>query len=841
MKAGKALARKFITYSFIVFATSTTLQLAAAFIAFGQNIKGQVTVQQSEKSEKADEYFQEALKLCGAKDQSLAREHLAQARRLWLEALEPEKSARASLQMGDCSSQAKSFLDALFYYRQMLGEKSISTETRALAFKAIAKVYKGLYHSDLAAYYFKKAVDQARIANNVSIQAEVLSELATLYHQTGETQLALTCVKQVQSLIQKKANDDAEAAIFFLTGQIDHENGLAQSSQASLEKSLAIYQRTGNKEAQVKVLCAISDLYRFSGQYQLALQYAQQAEESAGMQVKADNLGSRDMRWRALLALARVQRALGQKEAATRSYFRMLAQIEAIWLSIATATDFGSVAFGEERQAPYREFVDLLIETNRISEAYLQVEQSKLRSILGLMEARRRNGQLKSEDQSSVIRELSRSIARQRTQLFSPQIKPKEREKIESEIEESKLALEEVRANAEMELTRDRVGWVRPASVKQIQKEIGHDNRFVLEFFLGEKKSFLWLISSDKLSVEILPGQKQIEESVKEYIAAVSTRPNNLYLERQITGQKKLAEKLCSILFGSLSEQIAQSQKLIIVPDGILYYLPFEALIHKGSYLLEDHEINYLPSATMLSLLQSPGIKSESRGKMDLLAFGDPIFEPEPKLPKLNGIHQKKQVLRTSDGFYLPALPNTHNEVVGISHLFSAGQSQVYLREGSTEEAFKSESLQRYRRLHVATHSLIDERKPSRSAVILTLDNNPDEDGFLEVDEIAELNLDCDLVVLSACQTGRGQLLSGEGIVGLSRAFFYAGARSVVVSLWNVSDISTSQLMRSFYHHMLGGVGNAAALREAKLQMAKSHNETQHPYYWAPFIIIGNP
>jgi CHAT domain-containing protein len=125
--------------------------------------------------------------------------------------------------------------------------------------------------------------------------------------------------------------------------------------------------------------------------------------------------------------------------------------------------------------------------------------------------------------------------------------------------------------------------------------------------------------------------------------------------------------------------------------------------------------------------------------------------------------------------------------------------------------------------------------------VVLTLDDDPQEDGALEVGEISELDMDCDLVVLSACQTGRGQLFSGEGIVGLSRAFLRAGARSVVVSLWNVSDISTSQLMKSFYQQLVRGVGNAAALREAKLQMIRSAKEITHPYYWAAFVTIGKP
>ena len=186
-------------------------------------------------------------------------------------------------------------------------------------------------------------------------------------------------------------------------------------------------------------------------------------------------------------------------------------------------------------------------------------------------------------------------------------------------------------------------------------------------------------------------------------------------------------------------------------------------------------------------------------------------------------------------------LPRTRDEVQYIANLFPKDRTRIYLGKDSTETSIKSEQLLRYRRLHFATHTLIDEASPSRSAVVFTQGTDTDEDGFLEVGEISELDLDCELVVLSGCQTGRGQLLTGEGMVGLSRAFMYAGAKSIVVSFWNVSDISTCHLMESFYSHLTTGMSIAAALRETKLQMLKSDNETRHPYYWASFITIGKP
>jgi CHAT domain-containing protein len=229
---------------------------------------------------------------------------------------------------------------------------------------------------------------------------------------------------------------------------------------------------------------------------------------------------------------------------------------------------------------------------------------------------------------------------------------------------------------------------------------------------------------------------------------------------------------------------------------------------------------------------------------MDLLAFGDPSFQsgsersPKSKSPANSGDVLRK--IRSLTGFSLESLPRTRDEVQHIAGLFPAGRQRVYLGKESTEDALKREPLRRFRRLHFATHGFIDERFPSRSAVMLTLDNNSDEDGFLEVNEIAELDLDCDLVALSACETGRGRLVMGEGIVGLSRAFLYAGARSVVVTLWNVTDVSSGRLMKGFYECMTDGANNSAALRLAKLKLLRSSSVTRHPYYWAPFVLVGN-
>jgi CHAT domain-containing protein len=166
----------------------------------------------------------------------------------------------------------------------------------------------------------------------------------------------------------------------------------------------------------------------------------------------------------------------------------------------------------------------------------------------------------------------------------------------------------------------------------------------------------------------------------------------------------------------------------------------------------------------------------------------------------------------------------------------------VYLGEQAKEENVKKEDMDKFKYIHFATHSLIERKFTKRSGIVLSLDDDPQEDGILQMDEILNLKMDADLVVLSACQTGLGMLRSGEGIIGLTRAFMYAGTPSIVVSLWNINDRSTAVFMKNFYKYLMQGNDKSKALQLAKLDMLQSERPLyRHPFFWAPFVLIGDP
>jgi CHAT domain-containing protein len=215
-----------------------------------------------------------------------------------------------------------------------------------------------------------------------------------------------------------------------------------------------------------------------------------------------------------------------------------------------------------------------------------------------------------------------------------------------------------------------------------------------------------------------------------------------------------------------------------------------------------------------------------------LIAFADPILAQNS-----SGKVPADETLRNWSSS-LSELPYARVEVQKISELFPKEQFSILIGKDATETNAKTMQLREFRTLHFASHGLIDEEHPQLSSIVLN-PGSPEEDGYLTMREVFDLKLNADLVVLSACKTGLGRNTRGEGLTGLARAFFCAGASSVLVSLWNVNDRSTSEFMTAFYTARTGtSMSKTAALREARLKMIQS-KKYSHPYYWSPFILIG--
>jgi CHAT domain-containing protein/Tfp pilus assembly protein PilF len=360
------------------------------------------------------------------------------------------------------------------------------------------------------------------------------------------------------------------------------------------------------------------------------------------------------------------------------------------------------------------------------------------------------------------------------------------------------------------------------ADLEHVQKSI-EKKTAVLAYALGDSASFVWLIDRKGAEMYELPPRSALRVDVERLRDALS-RPG-----AGDTALRRASRQLYEILIAPGEERLSKARSIVIVPDGFLFEIPFEILLTEDvtddqpwgelPFLARDFTTVYAPSVSVFLRLQK---EKKRKYNIDLLAVGDPDFS-------------------SLDGAKLAPLPYTRAEVLGISDKVKDSKKSVLIGEDASEAVLKRQLRESTPRLlHLATHGLIDPVEPAASSVALCRDESSTEDGYLHTLEILSLPLDVGLVVLSACESARGKVSRGEGVVGLSRAFIASGADGIVASLWSVSDESTSALMKKFYENMLGRKKSAGeAMSKARLALLDDP-ATAHPFYWSPFIVIGS-
>jgi len=388
--------------------------------------------------------------------------------------------------------------------------------------------------------------------------------------------------------------------------------------------------------------------------------------------------------------------------------------------------------------------------------------------------------------------------------------------------------------------------YPRPCRLEEARACLAPDEVALL-FVPGTEASFIVLVEARSKPADKTNGLAIIElpesAALAEHVAALIDL-ETLALPLRVKAQGRQA---FDALLGPCKERIKDRQ-LVIVPGGPLCFLPFELLVEEdGKYLVEKHRIRYAPSLTALHLIKLWKQK-RAQPDMPLFAVGDPLYEAEPSTnPRMNVVAASRgnEVLR--DLLWREGQPAAFNrlvhsgeEVAAIAKLLGAKPAEVLTCADASEAKVKAASaageLARARYVHFATHGILGLDKGKQPALVLNLVGNRTEDGFLEMDEITGLKLNADLVVLSACRTGQGQMHQGEGVTGLARAFLYAGSKGVVCSLWSVDDRETSNLMVAMYRNLQQDQSAPEALRAAQLAMIRAGKP---PLYWAPFIVIG--
>ena len=389
---------------------------------------------------------------------------------------------------------------------------------------------------------------------------------------------------------------------------------------------------------------------------------------------------------------------------------------------------------------------------------------------------------------------------------------------------------------------------IEVVSVEQVQSDLLDENTTLLEYVVAEDSLLIFVLSRDKLEVKTVPKSPTMGVEVERLAWSIVTHNFNDYV--------RAGHELYRQLIDPIAERI-DAKNLIIVPDGQLSTVPFEAFLSREvspeatedysclPYMLNTNSISYAYSATLLHETQ---MGNHDLPDNDYVAFA-PIFQDG--IPaKSRGYNFFQQNAGTNSSVRLTGqLLHSKKEAVGILELFTktysllerwlSNKSRVYLGNDATEKNFKSLKLSLYRYLHFATHGFSNDENPDLSGLVLAQDGSAQEDNVLRLNEIYNLKLQAELVVLSACETALGRIITGEGIIGLVRGFLYAGAQNLLVSQWQVSDAATADLMIAFYAEMLNAESKADAIRQAKLALMQSSPEYAKPFYWASFVLIG--
>jgi CHAT domain-containing protein/Tfp pilus assembly protein PilF len=781
---------------------------------------------------------------------------------------------------------------AVVYYGIGESQKALDYHTRALVLRRgvsdrpgesytlnnIGEVYSSLGEYGKALDYFDRALQLRRELGSRYAEAITLTNMGVAYHAMNDDLKALEYLNQALPLRRGVADRRGEATTLTRIGTVYDSLGEKEKALDYFHQALSLGRTTGDRYGEAETLDQIGAVYASFGEKQRALDHYQLA---LGI---LHSVGDRVGEAQALYNIARVERDRGNLIESRKQIEAALAIIDALRAKVGSqqlrASYFGSV------KRSYELYIDLLIRLHRREPsegfnglALTASEMARSRSLAELLtEARvdiRQGVDRALLDRERALRELVNAKAEAQIRFLSGKHTEQQAAAVAKEIESLKTEYEQV--NAQIRLTSPRYAALaqpEPLTLSDIQKQVVDGDPVLLEYALGEERSYLFVVTSTSMKVHELAKRAEIETATRRVYDLLSARSRQVKFEsgedrrariaRADAEYPKAAAALSQTLLGSLAGELG-SKRLLIVAEGALQYLPFAALPSPSNPVVAlgaEHEVVSLPSASVLAVLRRE-IAGRAPPPRTLAVLADPVFEKDDeRLKGAGGVasgQNAKSVpssdsplvrsaqemgLEESGQLRIPRLPFTRREAESIFSLAPPTKRKEVLDFEANRAAATSEELGQYRFVHFATHGFLNSFHPELSGLVFSLFDREgkDQDGFLSALEVYNLKLPVDLVVLSGCRTGLGKDVKGEGLVGLTRGFMYAGAARVLVSLWDVDDEATAALMTRFYEGMLGTrhLSAAAALRAAQISIAKE-GRWRSPYYWAAFILQGEP
>jgi CHAT domain-containing protein/tetratricopeptide (TPR) repeat protein len=727
-----------------------------------------------------------------------------------------------------------------------IAEKISNLVYQMLAHKTIAEAYTRLGNTGQALNHATQGLEISRKLGDRRLEAISLKQLGAIQEVLGDKSKALELYERALILNRKKQNRQEIAATLNSIGFIHDSNGEKQKALAYYLEALPISREAENPAEEIRSLHNIARVLRDLGSLSDARDRIEQAINL--IETLREQVGSRQLR---------------------ESYFATV-------------------------QKSYELYIDVLMLLHKqrpghgLNEVALQVsEQARARSLREMLAESRADlhrdvpPQL-LERERALQQDLNSKAARQQV-LLSGTPQQEETEQLARDLRSLRLEYDEVqRQIRESAPHYAALTQAQAVTSKQIQQQLLDKDTALLEYALGDDRSYVWLVTSEKIISHELPSRTVIEKAARQAYELLVMRQtlevsNPEKFEDRVMRVKKAEEQfrveakvLSQMILSPIASEIKQS-RLVIVSNGALQYLPFGALPFPESArnhgnkrgrrpgrivpLVNKCEVIYLPSASTLSELRKE-IAERKTAPKTIAVIANPVFAPDDTRLSLagraGGRTSRSPVFAGTtlpswklDGIEneIPALPFSEREGSEIIKLAPKDSSLLAMGFDANRALLESNLLSQYRIIHFATHGLMYDEHPELSGLILSLysqDGKKTDNGFLRMHEIYKLKLNADMVVLSACQTGIGKEIKGEGLVGLTRGFMYAGAPRVIASLWKVDDAATATLMEHFYRGLFQDkLSPSAALRQAQLKIMKQNQRWHSPYYWAAFVLQG--
>ena len=766
-------------------------------------------------------------------------------------------------------SEPQQALDALNKARE-LSERIGDQTSLAIVISRVGVIYFGLGNNEKALEFATEGNRLFERSDEKWGAAENRVMLGKIHHAFGEEELALKYLNEAVDRFRSLSMPRLES-------QALQDIGLVYSTLNDNQKAIDAYQRSmkllrpgQDQQRLAYTLNYIGRCYENEHDYKTASDYYDRALPLS--RVASDQAAE----ILTLHNLAQVERALGNLDAARANIEASIALTESFRAKVVSQ-DLRASYFATVRQN-YELYIEVLMMLHKMrpsegfdSAAFGVSERARARSLLETLQ----------EAQTNVREGVDPSLLeREKTLQAELNLKAERQMKLTGSQEKGevdKVAQEINSLTTELAAVRDQIRSTsphyaaltapQPLDLREVQQRLIDDDSILLEYALADERSYVWVVTRTAVSTYELGSRKDIEESAKRLYANVVAyqivpgQPVEQTEERRKRADDSIQSEttsLSKLILGPLAGTLG-NKRLVIIPDGALQYIPFQALLDPDSnasvprFLLESHEIVNEPSASTLSLLITEA-RERKPAPNSVAVVADPVFEvDDPRVkrasqdatPESAETKRVKQALRdvgiSADGVQIPRLFSSGKEADAIMSYAPWGTGLKAVGFEANRDWILGEHLANYRVVHFATHGLINNEHPELSGIVFSLfdQQGRGQDGFLRLHDIYNLHLPADLVVLSACSTGLGKDVRGEGLIGLTRGFMYAGASGVVASLWKVDDEATAELMKLFYAGLFqNGLSPAAALKEAQLTMSQQ-KRWQSPYYWAGFVLQG--